>query len=49
MFSAVRFCKNQRGIRMDIEKLGLFYLGKQVDQESGKLTDVPVLYERPTW
>ena len=30
---------------MDIEKLGLFYLGKQVDQASGKLTEVPVLYD----
>jgi len=29
---------------MDIEKLGLFYLGKQVDQASGKLTETPVLY-----
>src|SRR5829696_3896898 len=30
---------------MDIEKLGLFYLGKRVDQSSGQLTEVPVLYD----
>src|SRR5262245_7790760 len=29
---------------MDIEKLGLFYLGKQLDA-AGKLTAVPVLYD----
>src|SRR5262245_54481912 len=29
---------------MDIEKLGLFYLGKQLDA-AGKLTDGPVLYD----
>ncbi|MEZ5283618.1 MAG: hypothetical protein R2712_02180 [Vicinamibacterales bacterium] len=30
---------------MDYEKLGLFYLGKQVDPATGARTDVPVLYE----
>jgi hypothetical protein len=30
---------------MDYEKLGLFYLGKQVDPETRQRTDVPVLYE----
>ena len=30
---------------MDIEKLGLFYLGKQLDPATGKLTDTPVLYD----
>lgn len=30
---------------MDYEKLGLFYLGRQVDRETKKAQDVPVLYD----
>ena len=30
---------------MDYEKLGLFYLGRRVDRETGKATDVPLLYD----
>src|ERR687895_501808 len=30
---------------MDYEKLGLFYLGRQVDPDTGKTTDGPVLYD----
>ena len=32
-------------VGMDFEKLGVFYLGRQVDPESGKATDVPLLYD----
>jgi hypothetical protein len=30
---------------MDFEKLGLFYLGRRVDLESGAVTEVPLLYK----
>ena len=30
---------------MDFEKLGIFYLGRQVDPASGQTTDVPLLYD----
>ena len=30
---------------MDYEKLGLFYLGRRVDRETGEATDVPLLYD----
>lgn len=30
---------------MDYEKLGLFYLGKQIDPDTRQRTDVPVLYD----
>jgi hypothetical protein len=29
----------------DFEKLGLFYLGRRIDAETGKVTDVPLLYD----
>jgi uncharacterized protein DUF87 len=30
---------------MDFEKLGLFYLGRRIDNDTGKTTDVPLLYD----
>lgn len=30
---------------MDYEKLGLFYLGRQIDRETKRVLDVPVLYD----
>jgi hypothetical protein len=30
---------------MDFEKLGLFYLGRRIDKDTGKVTDVPLLYD----
>jgi hypothetical protein len=29
----------------DFEKLGLFYLGRRIDPETGKVTEVPLLYD----